>query len=152
MTSEQLARLGARLARRTMVVPGGCHLWLGGEVGSGYGSITVDRVRMYAHRAAWVVHRGEIPGDKIVRHLCANTRCVRPDHLALGTQVDNMRDMVAAGNGNTGTPRLSPSQVEQIRELYATGRHSQTALGVRFGVTQRTISYVVNNQLHRGAA
>src|SRR3990167_2883715 len=45
-----------------------------------------------ASRVAWVLSYGEIPEGKCVLHSCDNPPCVRPDHLFLGTQADNVRD------------------------------------------------------------
>lgn len=36
-----------------------------------------------AHRAAWLLERGDIPPRITVRHTCKNSLCVRPDHLFL---------------------------------------------------------------------
>jgi hypothetical protein len=58
-----------------------------------YGAIPLSIGVRRAHRVAWVVgNRTELPGWMVVRHLCAEPRCVRPDHLAAGTQTDNMLD------------------------------------------------------------
>ena len=46
----------------------------------------------YAHRMAWILANGEIPEGKYVCHHCDNPPCCNPDHLYIGTQVENMRD------------------------------------------------------------
>ena len=78
----------------------GCWVWRGWRDRNGYGRFATRRWRGLAHRFAWVAERGPITGGLYVCHHCDNRACVRPDHLYLGDQFDNMRDMVARGRMN----------------------------------------------------
>jgi hypothetical protein len=78
----------------------GCWLWTGATGGtSGYGKFydTQTRRNLWAHRASWVLHCGPIPDGMLVLHKCDVRVCVNPDHLFLGTYVDNVADMIAKG-------------------------------------------------------
>lgn len=71
----------------------GCWEWTGKRA-SGYGRfVTPPGRRMWsAHRYSWTLANGPIPDGLFVLHHCDNKPCVRPEHLFLGTNADNMRD------------------------------------------------------------
>lgn len=72
---------------------GDCWLWTKFVNSNGYGRLTYRRKQYSAHRIAFLLAVGDIPPGLNVLHRCDNPPCVRPDHLFLGTQADNMRDM-----------------------------------------------------------
>lgn len=55
--------------------------------------------QVYAHRYAWVLANGPIAPGLVVCHTCDNPPCINVDHLFIGTQADNVRDMYAKGRG-----------------------------------------------------
>lgn len=74
----------------------GAHwLWTAGT-NRGYGTFSwaVDGKKrsLGAHRAAWMLLRGNIPDGLTVHHLCYVRACVNPDHLELRTSRDNFMD------------------------------------------------------------
>jgi|SRR5688572_1692304 len=86
-----------RLASYTEKGPD-CWLWVGKINSAGYGQIFVSRRWTLAHRTAWsLANARPIPARAVVMHTCDNRRCVRPDHLQLGTQADNVHDAIAKG-------------------------------------------------------
>lgn len=80
---------------------GDCWLWTGTLGRKGYGRVPNYPMSPWAaHRVAYMLAVGPIPGDLLVLHRCDNPPCVRPDHLFLGTNADNMRDMRAKGRAH----------------------------------------------------
>jgi len=80
-----------------------CWEWTGSKRPLGYGQMGIPGTNrpVGAHRISWELHFGPIPDDMFVCHRCDNPKCVRPDHLFLGTPTDNVRDMVAKGRHKT---------------------------------------------------
>jgi hypothetical protein len=78
---------------------GGCWLWTAAKGSNGYGNFVAYKgeAPTGAHRMSWELTFGEIPDGGFVLHRCDNRLCVRPSHLFLGTQADNLRDMHAKG-------------------------------------------------------
>ena len=71
---------------------GECWIWVGRKTDLGYGLYCSKSRTRRAHRVAWELSFGSIPTGLSVCHSCDNPPCVRPDHILLGTQVENMAD------------------------------------------------------------
>lgn len=117
------------------------------------------------HRLAWIAANGPIPDGMNVCHQCDNTRCVRPDHLFIGTQRDNVRDMAAKGRHwvqrNPGVlthvgedhpnAKLTVASVREIRAMSSAGK-SQQFIARHFGVSRATVVRIIRRQAWRTAA
>lgn len=87
-----------RLAEFSTLDPdSGCRIWTGATSRHGYGSLTWKMKRLTAHRAAYECAVGPIPTGMVICHRCDTPACINPAHLFLGTQRENLRDMVAKG-------------------------------------------------------
>ena len=77
----------------------GCLIWTGGKRDlRGYGSFSIGGRNFRAHRVSYAMTYGYIPKGHIVRHyVCDNPACVEPKHLRLGSQKDNVHDMIRKG-------------------------------------------------------
>lgn len=78
----------------------GCWLWDGALSGKGYGRLNIEKRMVQAHRFSWEIHYGAIPDGLQACHKCDVRCCVNPEHLFLGTQSENLQDMVAKGRDN----------------------------------------------------
>jgi hypothetical protein len=86
----------------------GCWGWSGTLTNKGYGQIRMGSLkpnRIDAHRASWLIHNGSIADGLFVCHVCDVRTCTAPNHLFLGTQKDNIRDMLKKGRGAGHFPK-----------------------------------------------
>ena len=91
-----------------------CWEWKGAtKQPSGYGRFG----KLRAHRAAYVIAKGEIEDGLVIRHSCHNRLCCNPRHLKPGTPADNSKDMVDAGRQAQG-PRHGRSRFSEEDVLY----------------------------------
>ncbi|MEK6281852.1 MAG: HNH endonuclease signature motif containing protein [Acidobacteriota bacterium] len=115
-----------------------------------------NRRFVHAHRVSWEMANGA-PGDLCVLHRCDNPPCVRPDHLFLGTHLDNARDKTAKGRGIIGKKngrythpersargeRVNTAQLTEsgVREILVALKHGAglTELGRKYGVCKQAI-------------
>ncbi len=98
-----------------------CWEWTGGQ-DQGYGRLTVRGVQTRAHRYSYTLYNGPIPDSLNVCHRCDRPSCVQPNHLFVGTDADNVADMVAKGRQAAGNRHGSVTHPESR----ATGeRHGQ---------------------------
>lgn len=98
---DMAARFWARVAKGA---PNACWEWQGAKLSGnrGYGRIRRPGPQgmsgeIGAHRLAWEVVHGAVPPGMSVLHQCDNPPCCNPAHLFLGTQLDNVHDMIQKG-------------------------------------------------------
>ena len=118
-----------------------CWIWQGNFNNKGYGQIRMRKFfkTRLAHRIMYEVTFGSFPDDLFVCHSCDNRACVNPEHLFLGTHLDNMADMVK--KGRSGRITFTTHQLNVINNMFAKGI-SLKNIGDRFGVDKKVIRRV----------
>jgi len=134
-----------------------CWEWTGGKQGDGYGIFGVIENGKWkmklAHRISWTFHFGEIPKYMKICHKCDNPKCVNPNHLFIGTQLDNVKDMVKKGRINSREgiknpkAKLTENEVLEIRRLYASTNITFADLGKMFGISDTHSGYIVKRRV-----
>jgi len=108
--NDQECRFWAKVAK----TEDGCWNWTASKRHKGYGAFCYYRddgtlVQGRAHRYSWEIHNGDIPDGMFVLHSCDNPACVNPDHLFLGTNQDNVDDMMRKGRNVSGGAKCGSS-------------------------------------------
>lgn len=124
-----------------------CWLWTAATV-QGYGRVALRSagrtVQAYAHRLSYEFAFGSIPNGLSVLHRCDVPLCVRPAHLFVGTQADNLMDARAKGRLDESLPRTKKLSLSDRLTIYAAPQFhgSEVALARHYGVSKACISLV----------
>ena len=129
----------------------GCWLWQSTTNSTGYGRFVQNGKYLRAHRVVWEMCYGPIPDGFVVMHRCDTPSCVKPEHLKLGSQAENMADMAAKGRGRNagfqgsacGNSKLTEGAVRDIRAKYRKGAVGYGHFAKQYGVTRSAIYRVV---------
>ncbi len=147
------------LVQLSTISRSGCWLWAGAGKGNGYGNFNLEGHYVPAHRAAYLLFNGIIADDLDVCHRCDNRACVNPDHLFLGTRLENMRDCQAKGRiargaklgdrsgQNAGAAKLTWDQVRAIRQSSEPAK----VVAAQYGVTNDNINRIRRNETWKAA-
>lgn len=125
-----------------------CWTWKGYCIKKGYGGLTLNGKRFLAHRFSWFIHNGVIPTGLLVLHHCDNRPCVKPDHLFLGTDKDNVIDCMRKGRkfGGRGErqakAKLKECNIQTIFEMRLR-RERMITIGKHFGVSRSAIVQIL---------
>ncbi len=127
----------------------GCWLWISSlSKEDGYGAVYIEGVKYKAHRVMYEMHRGNIPTGLQVCHKCDVPSCVNPDHLFLGTHLENMADRDRKGRrrppkGTTnGFAKLNDDTIRAIRAAKGT----QMEIAAAFGTDQTNVSLILRRK------
>ena len=77
-----------------------CWEWGGALNSKGYAICGYQGRQWRVSRLVYTLTKGPIKESLFACHKCDNPRCVNPDHIFIGTQLDNITDMKRKGRGN----------------------------------------------------
>ncbi len=128
----------------------GCWNWTASTQKGGYGQFGIRALRVSnfkaTHVALWLATGEWPPAGVSVCHACDNPKCVRPDHLFLGTPTENMQDSSQKHRIQNGrrhwNARLTEAQVLEVRRLKADGLRNCEIVR-KTGLTDRLVSRIV---------
>lgn len=86
-----------RFFEKINIKENGCWEWTKSRHHGRYGIFRFNNKVVTTHRMSWIIHFGEIPTGACVCHKCDNVICVNPEHLFIGSQLDNIRDRTKKG-------------------------------------------------------
>jgi hypothetical protein len=133
---------------------GSCWVWTGSKDKDGYGiQFTLNGQVWKPHRLSYYLTTGVNPQGQVVCHKCDNPACVNPAHLFLGSQYDNIQDMVNKGRHKFGrspgesnpSAKLTEQQVLEIRSLPGPNRK----IAAQYGVSKCTIDEIRSGRTWR---
>jgi hypothetical protein len=100
--------------------PDDCWEWEGQKDKDGYGKfsyrIKPNRYFERAHRISAGIYHGDVVEDAIVMHKCDNPSCVNPNHLKIGTHLENEQDKDR--KGRRPLDHIRKYTDDQIREVF----------------------------------
>jgi hypothetical protein len=122
-----------------------CWEWTGRKSYKGYGRMKIACKHIQAHRFSYELFIGKIPKGICVCHTCDNPPCVNPNHLFLGTNLDNVHDRDRKGRKalgeNNGKSKLKLEEVINIKAYLLLG-YSVASIARMFGFPHSTINAI----------
>lgn len=135
---------------------GECLEWQRSVSGDGYPKIKVDGKPWRVSRVILKLENGTVENQAL--HTCDNEMCVLYAHLYDGTHKQNMEDASSRGRlkpfkqiGLTNpNAYLSDGDIEQIRNLYATGEYTHRQLAYMFKTSPTSVARYIHRSGRNG--
>jgi len=150
-----------RLEKNSDINKKGCMIWNKSCNSRGYGQSSLKNRHIKAHRLSYMIKIGgkEIPdyinGEKtVIRHSCNEPGCINPDHLDIGTQLDNSKDKIQNNTDRRGESsnraKIKESLAREIKlsryNKGESGYKTQKERGKLFGVSIGFVSSIDSGQ------
>jgi hypothetical protein len=118
---------------------------------SGYPRAVIGGKRIKLSRYMYEHKDGPIPAGSVIRHKCDNPMCINPDHLEVGTQYQNVHDMINRGrrkptHGSLNShAKLTDADVTDILKLFKSGER-QVDIARRYGIARHCVYSIVHKR------
>lgn len=134
-----------------------CWNWIGCKNKSGYGQFKMNKKQIGAHRLSYSIYKGEIKYGLFVMHTCDNPSCVNPNHLMVGTPLDNVKDRdnkgrcvhifgdaVSNKGSKNGNSKLDEEKIFDIIYDYSNTNKTIAKIALTYGVGESTIMSIIS--------
>lgn len=122
---------------------------------NGYARQRINGKRILVHRLAYAKHHklslAELEG-KVVMHTCDNRACVNPNHLVLGTQSENIKDMWDKGRFSDATAKamwngkFTEQEIIDIRNK--AGKQQYKDVAAEYGIAPTTVADIFHRRIY----
>jgi hypothetical protein len=121
-----------------------CWIWKGTIKRGGYGKLCFkENKSAIASRVAYELFNGPIQDGMYICHLCDVPSCVNPDHLWVGSHMENTLDMIEKERQHS---KLLSMDIIELRRLWQQGA-SNASLCERFNITSGTVSSIIHRRI-----
>ena len=140
----------SELIVNSVICSNGCHEWTGSVARNGYGQVRRNKklitvTRLIAH----FVFGMDLTDKRFVLHHCDNPKCINPQHLYIGTAIDNVRDKVKRDRHNRGRrvwkAKLKDSDIPMIFALHKKG-WAGNAIAKRYKISRSSIYQILQRK------
>ncbi len=122
-----------------------CWNWLAGKTKKGYGLFKAYKKTWQAHRFSYFLSRNITNTELYVLHSCDNPACVNPNHLRLGTHIDNMNDRMIrerTPKGIKNGSKTHPERVVKGEDSYRTNLKNEDVIKIKTLLIKDILSLV----------
>lgn len=138
-----------RFLAKCLPTTNGCIMWTGAKDKDGYGKFQLNaggsQRHVRAHRFAFFLAHGQWP-SRLALHACDTPACVNANHIANGTQSENLEQ--CASRGRRKSIQLTPDMVRVVRARHQAGE-SVTVIAAEIGISRNTLFAVVHRRTWR---
>lgn len=150
---EEIQKSREYIQKNVFKLKNGCWMWLGKAREDGYGSAQCCGYRCKAHQLSFLVFKGDIPVNQVIRHAgcpSKNNLCVNPDHLELGSVrengIDKIKDKTMKRGENHPSKKLTESQVVEIYKLRINNDYTAQIVANLFDTSRPNVLSIWNRK------